>query len=93
MMYRRDEDTGLVELIAAELKRGYDSELRPEQSEWLDASEAPHPSLRMASLKIGMPSRVSWNTAPMLSKKTLHAENIVGAAVRYPQILAISLQT
>ena len=37
MMYRKNEDTGLVELIAAELKRGYDSELRPEQGEWLDA--------------------------------------------------------
>ena len=37
VMYRKDEDTGRVELIAAELKRGYDSELRPEQSEWLDA--------------------------------------------------------
>ena len=37
VMYRKDEYTGRVELMAAELKRGYDSELRPEQGEWLDA--------------------------------------------------------
>ena len=36
-MYRKDCETGQVELFAAELKRGYDSELRPEQSEWIDA--------------------------------------------------------
>ena len=36
-MYRTDADTGQTELLAAELKRGYDSELRPEQSEWLEA--------------------------------------------------------
>ena len=36
-MYRKDDETGQVELFAAELKRGYDSELRPEQSEWIEA--------------------------------------------------------
>ena len=36
-MYRTDNDTSQTELLAAELKRGYDSELRPEQSEWLEA--------------------------------------------------------
>ena len=37
VMYRTDTETGRTELLAAELKRGYDSELRPEQSEWLEA--------------------------------------------------------
>lgn len=37
VMYRKDPDTGQTELIAAELKRGYDSELRDEQTEWLEA--------------------------------------------------------
>ncbi len=37
VMYRKDTETGRTELLAAELKRGYDSELRPEQSEWLEA--------------------------------------------------------
>lgn len=37
VMYRKDSDTGQTELIAAELKRGYDTELREEQAEWLDA--------------------------------------------------------
>ena len=37
VMYRKDPDTGQTELIAAELKRGYDVELREEQAEWLDA--------------------------------------------------------
>ena len=37
VMYRKDPDTGETELIAAELKRGYDSELREEQTEWLEA--------------------------------------------------------
>ena len=37
VMYRKDPDTGRTELIAAELKRGYDSELREEQAEWLVA--------------------------------------------------------
>lgn len=37
VMYRKDADTGRTELIAAELKRGYDSELRDEQTEWLEA--------------------------------------------------------
>lgn len=36
-MYRKDSDTGQTELIAAELKRGYDSELRPDQDAWLEA--------------------------------------------------------
>ena len=37
VMYRKDPDTGQTELLAAELKRGYDSELRPEQTEWFEA--------------------------------------------------------
>ena len=37
VMYRKDPDTGQTELLAAELKRGYDSELREEQVEWLEA--------------------------------------------------------
>ena len=37
VMYRKNNDTGQTELIAAELKRGYDSELRDEQNEWLEA--------------------------------------------------------
>ncbi len=37
VMYRKNSDTGQTELIAAELKRGYDSELREEQTEWLEA--------------------------------------------------------
>ena len=37
VMYRKDPKTGETELIAAELKRGYDSELREEQTEWLEA--------------------------------------------------------
>ena len=37
VMYRKNSDTGQTELIAAELKRGYDSELREEQAEWLEA--------------------------------------------------------
>lgn len=37
VMYRKDAETSQVELIAAELKRGYDSELREEQGEWLEA--------------------------------------------------------
>ena len=35
VMYRLDADSGQTELLAAELKRGYDSELREEQREWL----------------------------------------------------------
>lgn len=37
VMYRKDPTTDQIELIAAELKRGYDSELRAEQAEWLEA--------------------------------------------------------
>ncbi len=37
VIYRRDSETGQTELIAAELKRGYDSELRDEQKDWLEA--------------------------------------------------------
>ena len=37
VMYRKDAETGQIELIAAEVKRGYDSELREEQTEWLEA--------------------------------------------------------
>ena len=37
VMYRKDPVTGQAELIAAELKRGYDSELNNEQTEWLEA--------------------------------------------------------
>ena len=37
VMYRKDPDTGQTELLVAELKRGYDSELREEQVEWLEA--------------------------------------------------------
>ena len=37
VMYRSSPTTGQTELIAAELKRGYDSELREEQVEWLEA--------------------------------------------------------
>ncbi len=37
VMYRRDPETGRTEMIAAELKRGYDRELLEEQTEWLEA--------------------------------------------------------
>ena len=37
VMFRKDPDTGHIELLAAELKRGYDSATTPEQDEWLEA--------------------------------------------------------
>ena len=37
VMFRKNPDTGDVELIAAELKRDYDRTTTPEQEEWLEA--------------------------------------------------------
>lgn len=36
-MFRKNPDTGKIDLIAAELKRDYDSTTTPEQDEWLEA--------------------------------------------------------
>lgn len=37
IMWRKEYDTGQIDLLAAELKRDYESELRPEQEEWIEA--------------------------------------------------------
>ena len=37
VMFRKDQETGHIELITAELKRGYDSKPTDEQKEWLEA--------------------------------------------------------
>ena len=37
VMFRKDPDTGVVDLLAAELKRDTQSAVRPEQEEWLEA--------------------------------------------------------
>lgn len=37
VMFRKHPDTGHIELLAAELKRDYDSTTTPEQDEWLEA--------------------------------------------------------
>ena len=37
VMYRKDEQSGQTELLAAELKRGYDREATVEQEAWLEA--------------------------------------------------------
>lgn len=37
VMYRKNTETGETELLAAELKQGYESELWAEQTEWLEA--------------------------------------------------------
>ena len=44
MMFRKDQETGQVELITAELKRGYDSKPTAEQEEWLEALGAHLPA-------------------------------------------------
>ena len=44
VMYRVDADSGQTELLAAELKRGYDRELSEEQSEWLGALQQHIPA-------------------------------------------------
>ena len=43
-MFRRDEVTGATEFVVAELKRGHDSEPRPEQKDWLRAFGAHLPT-------------------------------------------------
>lgn len=37
VMFRKDQETGQIELLTAELKRGYDSKPTAEQEEWLEA--------------------------------------------------------
>ena len=44
VMFRKDEKTGATEFVVAELKRGDDSELRPEQKEWFCAFKAQLPT-------------------------------------------------
>lgn len=44
VMFRRDEETGATEFVVAELKRGPDSKLRPEQREWFRAFKAQLPT-------------------------------------------------
>ena len=44
VMYRRDPETGTAELVAAELKRDYATELRDEQQGWLTALNQHFPA-------------------------------------------------
>ena len=37
VMWRKNYDTGQIDMLAAELKRDLESELRPEQEEWIEA--------------------------------------------------------
>lgn len=44
VMFRQDEETGATEFVVAELKRGHDSELSPEQKDWFRAFRAQLPT-------------------------------------------------
>lgn len=44
VMFRQDEETGATEFVVAELKRGHDSKLSPEQRDWFCAFQAQLPT-------------------------------------------------
>ena len=67
VMFRKDEETGKTEFVVAELKRGYDSEPRPEQKDWLDAFSGHLPT------RIWHPE--DWDEIEAVLKDGPNAEN------------------